>query len=56
MGKQKTCPRCGKTFECNHGSVCWCSSYSIDKENIELLKREFEDCLCEDCLRLYAKK
>jgi hypothetical protein len=47
----KNCPRCNKTFECQHSSTCWCSKYSIT-DNVRLyLKDNFSDCLCENCLK-----
>jgi hypothetical protein len=52
----KTCPRCGKTFECLHAPGCWCFDYSISPENLEKLKLEYNNCLCPDCLPAYGKK
>jgi len=50
----KTCPRCGKDFECLHAVGCWCFGYTLSPENIEKLRTEFSNCLCPECLPLYA--
>jgi hypothetical protein len=51
----KTCPRCGKQFECLHAAGCWCFDYTISLENQKKLKEEFDNCLCPECLPLYAE-
>lgn len=47
----KKCPRCNKEFECKHSADCWCSKYTLTYKLIECLKNNYNDCLCEDCLR-----
>ncbi|MBE0662528.1 MAG: cysteine-rich CWC family protein [Bacteroidales bacterium] len=54
--KIKTCPSCGVTFECSHSIECWCMAYVIPKENMELIRQHFSDCLCSECLGKYAVK
>jgi hypothetical protein len=51
----KTCPRCGRQFECLHDVGCWCFDYTLSSENTELLNNEFNNCLCPGCLPLYAE-
>lgn len=50
----KTCPRCGKDFECLHAPGCWCFDYKISPENLEKLKRDYDNCLCPECLKEYT--
>jgi len=52
----KTCPRCGKTFECLHAAGCWCFDYTITPAAAEKLRTEFTNCLCPDCLLIYSTK
>lgn len=47
----KTCPICNANFECNHLADCWCTEIQIPKEILIFLKQNFDDCLCEKCLR-----
>ncbi|MBR1626396.1 MAG: cysteine-rich CWC family protein [Bacteroidales bacterium] len=53
---KKICPQCGKEFICKHDSECFCMRYSINKDNLKILKEKFSDCLCENCLKQYADK
>lgn len=48
--KIKICPVCGKTFECSNTNVCWYTSFEISLENLEKLRKSFDDCLCRACL------
>lgn len=52
----KICPKCGKAFECLHNENCWCLGYEVSPENLEILRKEYENCLCPDCLSDYGKK
>jgi hypothetical protein len=54
MTMTKTCPSCGKTFECTHDKNCWCVKISIDESTREVLKKRYSDCLCADCLAQIA--
>ncbi len=54
--KLKICPVCGKTFECSNTNVCWCTSFEISLENLEKLRKSFDDCLCPACLSGYSTK
>ena len=46
----KTCPRCGKTFECVHSIDCWCVKVKLTDATKAYLKEQYSDCLCKDCL------
>ena len=46
----KTCPRCGKTFECVHSIDCWCVKVKLTDATKAYLKENYSDCLCKDCL------
>jgi hypothetical protein len=46
----KTCPRCGKTFECVHSIDCWCVKVKLTDTAKAYLKEHYTDCLCKDCL------
>ncbi|MDO5760608.1 MAG: 5'/3'-nucleotidase SurE [Bacteroidota bacterium] len=53
---KKICPKCGKEFECRHNKDCFCMRYRVSKENLAEMKKQYNNCLCEDCLTFYAKK
>ena len=46
----KTCPRCGKTFECVHSIDCWCVKVQLKDSTKAYLKEHYHDCLCKECL------
>ncbi len=46
----KTCPRCGKTFECVHSIDCWCVKVKLTDATKAYLKEHYNDCLCKVCL------
>ena len=46
----KTCPRCGKTFECVHSIDCWCVKVQLKDTTKAYLKANYSDCLCKECL------
>ena len=50
MPMTKTCPRCGKTFECVHSIDCWCVKVQLTDATKAYLKEHYSDCLCKDCL------
>lgn len=53
---KKVCPKCKKEFECKHNRDCFCMKYTLSKESLGKLKKDFDNCLCEDCLKEYALK
>ena len=51
----KNCSRCKKPFVCsNETKGCWCETLMLDTTTLNLLRNEFNDCLCKDCLQVYA--
>ncbi|MGM9805248.1 MAG: cysteine-rich CWC family protein [Candidatus Aphodosoma sp.] len=50
--KNKTCPRCGKEFVCNHNDIanCQCASVHLSAEAHKYIATHYTDCLCADCL------
>jgi hypothetical protein len=46
------CESCGKDFPCGAKSgKCWCFEIDLEEETLSKLQKEFESCLCEDCLK-----
>ena len=53
---KKACSKCNTPFECGHEkSGCWCEQYTLSKETLKKLEKEFENCLCPDCLKTFAE-
>jgi len=52
----KTCERCGTEFECLRSNDCWCVKLEIPEDLSKILKSEFKDCLCKDCLECLILK
>ncbi|XDD49977.1 cysteine-rich CWC family protein [Leptospira sp. WS92.C1] len=48
----KSCPRCGKMFECGAKSdiPCVCFSLTLSFSLKKELKKKYQDCLCVSCL------
>ncbi len=53
---QKTCPRCGATFECRVEDKwhCQCAQVKLTSGACDYLKAHYTDCLCIKCLRELA--
>lgn len=51
--KEKQCPRCGRTFVCNHDDIakCQCATVLLSAEARQYIASHYTDCLCADCLR-----
>lgn len=49
----KTCERCQKQFDCYREDVdnCECALVVLQPWQKEWLGKNFQDCLCSDCLR-----
>lgn len=45
----KSCPRCGKSFECIHSVDCWCAKITLNDATRAKLK-QYDNCLCKECL------
>ena len=52
----KICPKCGMEFKCEHSIKCWCMSYNIPENKRKYLRENYNDCLCESCLKEFAKE
>jgi len=52
----KSCPKCGKKFECYSDDDCWCENYQIHRKEYLVLKQQFDDCICPDCLKDYSEE
>jgi len=52
----KTCPRCGRVFECklNNPVHCDCALVMLDEETRVAIQGRFRDCLCLACLTALA--
>lgn len=57
-GKIKQCPHCGQTFVCRNESIldCDCVSIRLTQEARRRIRERYEDCLCVDCLRSFARE
>ncbi|MGP1514699.1 MAG: cysteine-rich CWC family protein [Bacteroidales bacterium] len=53
---KKICPECGKEFVCQHDVSCFCMQYSLCSDVLAFLKKKYDNCLCEECLRKYADR
>lgn len=50
--KNKNCESCGKDFFCGAESGnCRCFELKLDFTTLENLRKDYKDCLCEDCLK-----
>ncbi len=50
--KTKKCESCGKSFSCaSESGNCWCFELKLDFETLENLRNNYQNCLCEDCLK-----
>jgi hypothetical protein len=54
----KVCPRCHAQFECKIGSInlCQCQVVSLNTNEADYIRKQFEDCLCADCLVALKKE
>jgi hypothetical protein len=50
---KKTCERCAATFECR-SAACWCHEVRLSPATLKWLERQYEDCLCPDCLKSFS--
>jgi hypothetical protein len=53
--REVICPRCGKRFVCSHDENCFCTKYHLSIESKKDIQSKWTECLCEDCLSLYAQ-
>ncbi len=51
------CQSCGEAFSCGANvGKCWCFSVELKAEMLAELRKNFERCLCEDCLEKCDKE
>lgn len=51
---EKKCSKCDKPFGCqNLERGCWCENHQLTQEQLAYLKEHFDNCLCEECLKLF---
>jgi hypothetical protein len=50
------CKACGKDFSCGANTgKCWCFEIDLEKEALAEFRKNFQNCLCPDCLRKKRK-
>ncbi|MFL5811376.1 MAG: cysteine-rich CWC family protein [Flavisolibacter sp.] len=51
---EKTCSKCGSAFNCgNESPGCWCEQVQLDQRILDLLKENYANCLCPNCLKSF---
>jgi hypothetical protein len=53
--REVKCPKCGRVFVCKHDESCFCMKYVLSEESKKDIRSKWNECLCEDCLRLFAE-
>jgi ribosomal protein L34E len=53
LSAPERCKKCGEPFHCSKSAKCWCYELSIPAEKLEELQKEYDGCLCPDCLKEY---
>ena len=50
---KKTCPKCNVEFECRKYDIenCVCNKVQLNSTALDIIQKEFEDCLCKSCLK-----
>lgn len=50
--EEKSCPRCGNSFECKAGSIteCQCFGIVLSTEEKAFMEERYNECLCRNCL------
>jgi len=50
--KTKNCSNCGAVFSCNdNGNSCWCNNHNLTAEQLNYLRNNYDNCLCETCIK-----
>lgn len=53
--KRKRCAKCNTEFTCSDsGNSCWCNQHKLSTEQLDYLKENYNNCLCENCLRRFS--
>lgn len=51
-----TCPRCSGETTCYQSSDCWCQKERLFSRTLDILAKQYGDeCLCQSCLKTYAR-
>lgn len=54
--EKKICESCGVEFSCGANiGECWCFAVDVKAETLAELRKNFESCLCENCLKEIKK-
>ena len=55
---KKICSKCNVEFECRADDIenCLCNSIQLNNDAVGLIKNQFEDCLCVECLKEIENK
>jgi len=54
LTEPETCPRCGAKFDCGKSGKCWCFEVDVPPAILEKIDKEYNSCLCPDCLNELA--
>ena len=56
LREQQQCESCKKDFHCGASLTgCWCQRITISQETRNDLRRQYKECLCEECLMFFEK-
>lgn len=55
---EKICPICGCKFVCLSDKIteCQCIKVELTPKQREVIRQQFDNCLCIDCLKNIGKK
>jgi len=53
---EKVCPRCRAKFKCEGDKDCWCEKVQIHKVQMLEIMELYTDCICPECMKLYAAR
>ena len=55
---KKKCSKCKEVFSCQSEKIssCWCTKINISHIKVEILEKNYSDCLCSSCLKNILNK
>ena len=54
--KSKKCAKCNAEFSCNDsGNSCWCNHHQLTQKQLDFLKENYNNCLCESCITEFSE-
>ncbi len=57
LSDKKVCESCGVEFSCGANvGKCWCFAVEIKAETLAELRKNFQSCLCENCLLKFPEE